>query len=37
MLFDGWMGLARVLIVGTLAYIALVLFLQVSGKRTLTS
>ena len=36
MLFDGWMGLARVLIVGPLAYIALVLFLRISGKRTLT-
>ncbi len=36
MLFDGWMGLARVLIVGPLAYTALVLFLRVSGKRTLT-
>lgn len=36
MLFDGWMGLGRVLIVGPLAYVALVLFLRVSGKRTLT-
>ena len=36
MFFDGWTGLARVLIVGTLAYIALVLFLRISGKRTLT-
>ena len=36
MLFDGWMGLARVMIVGPLAYTALVLFLRISGKRTLT-
>ncbi len=36
MLFDGWMALGRVLIVGPLAYVALVLFLRVSGKRTLT-
>ena len=36
MFFDSWMGLARVLIVGTLAYSVLVLFLRISGKRTLT-
>jgi uncharacterized membrane protein YcaP (DUF421 family) len=36
MLFDGFAGLGRVLVVGTLAYLALVLFLRVSGKRTLT-
>lgn len=36
MFFDGWVGLARVLIVGTLAYATLVLFLRISGKRTLT-
>ena len=36
MFFDDWTGLGRVLIVGTLAYAALVLFLRISGKRTLT-
>jgi hypothetical protein len=36
MLFDSWAGLGRVLLVGTLAYAALVLLLRVSGKRTLT-
>ena len=35
MFFDGWFGLLRVLVVGTLAYAALVLVLRVSGKRTL--
>ncbi|UHC14327.1 DUF421 domain-containing protein [Methylobacterium currus] len=36
MFFDTWSGLARVMIVGPLAYLALVLFLRISGKRTLT-
>jgi uncharacterized membrane protein YcaP (DUF421 family) len=36
MFFDGWAGLGRVLIVGVLAYAGLVLFLRVSGKRTLS-
>lgn len=36
MFFDSWAGLGRVLVVGTLAYIALVAILRVSGKRTLT-
>jgi uncharacterized membrane protein YcaP (DUF421 family) len=36
MFFDNWMGLGRVLVVGTLAYLALVLTLRVSGKRTLS-
>lgn len=36
MLFDSWAGLGRVLMVGVLAYAALVLLLRVSGKRTLT-
>jgi uncharacterized membrane protein YcaP (DUF421 family) len=35
MLFQGWSGIARTLIVGTLAYLVLVLFLRISGKRTL--
>lgn len=36
MFFDNWTGLGRVLVVGTLAYLALVLTLRVSGKRTLS-
>ena len=36
MLFDSWSGLGRVVLVGTLAYAALVLLLRISGKRTLT-
>ncbi|MGE3269347.1 MAG: DUF421 domain-containing protein [Chloroflexota bacterium] len=36
MLFDSWTGLARVVIVGTLAYAGLVILLRVSGKRTLS-
>ncbi|HYH10849.1 MAG TPA: YetF domain-containing protein [Thermomicrobiales bacterium] len=35
-LFDNWSGLGRTLLVGTLAYIVLVLMLRVSGKRTLS-
>jgi uncharacterized membrane protein YcaP (DUF421 family) len=36
MFFDTWTGLGRVLVVGTVAYVALVAILRVSGKRTLT-
>ena len=36
MFFDTWSGLGRVLVVGTLAYAAVVVLLRVSGKRTLT-
>ena len=36
MFFHSWMGLVRVPIVGTLAYVALVMFIRISGKRTLT-
>jgi len=36
MFFESWAGLGRVLVVGVLAYAALVLLLRVSGKRTLT-
>jgi len=36
MFFESWMGMARILIVGTLAYVALLLCLRVSGKRTLS-
>ena len=34
--FDGWPTLMRTALVGTLAYIALVAFLRVSGNRTLS-
>lgn len=33
--FGGWEPVARILVVGTLAYAALVLLLRISGKRTL--
>jgi uncharacterized membrane protein YcaP (DUF421 family) len=36
MLFASWTDLGRVLVVGVLAYVALVILLRVSGKRTLT-
>ena len=36
MFFHSWAGLARVPTVGVLAYVALVLFIRISGKRTLT-
>ncbi len=36
MFFQGWAGLGRVAVVGVLAYVALVLLLRVSGKRTLS-
>lgn len=36
MFFDGWDDLGRVLVVGTLAYIGLVIMLRVTGKRTLS-
>jgi hypothetical protein len=35
MIFDGWTGPLRTLVVGVLAYVALVALLRVSGKRTL--
>lgn len=35
MLFQGWSGIVRTILVGTLAYAFLVLSLRVSGKRTL--
>lgn len=34
--FSGWGGLGRVLVVGVLAYSALVVLLRISGKRTLS-
>ena len=36
MLFQGWTGPARTVLVGALAYVGLVLFLRISGKRTLS-
>ncbi|MFN2441460.1 MAG: DUF421 domain-containing protein, partial [Thermoanaerobaculia bacterium] len=36
MFFDDIQGLIRVFVISILAYVALVLFLRVSGKRTLT-
>lgn len=35
-LFKGWESIGRVLVVGTLAYAGLLLFLRISGKRTLS-
>lgn len=36
MIFDSWTALLRILVVGALAYVALVAILRISGKRTLT-
>jgi uncharacterized membrane protein YcaP (DUF421 family) len=36
MFFDDWNGLLRTLVVGILAYVAIVLLLRVTGKRTLS-
>lgn len=35
MFFQDWSGVVRTLVVGSLAYVSLVLFLRISGKRTL--
>lgn len=35
-LFDGWSGVVRIVIIAPAAYIALVLILRLSGKRTLS-
>ena len=35
MFFNSWYSIARVIIIGTMSYFALVLLLRVSGKRTL--
>ncbi|MGK9054265.1 DUF421 domain-containing protein [Neorhizobium petrolearium] len=35
MFFQNWTGIVRTVVVGSLAYAALVLFLRISGKRTL--
>lgn len=34
--FESWLGLGRVLLVGTLAYLALIAAMRASGKRTLS-
>lgn len=34
--FSGWESLIRTLIVGVLAYVSLIIFLRISGKRTLS-
>ncbi|SLN65788.1 hypothetical protein ROJ8625_03365 [Roseivivax jejudonensis] len=36
MLYQGWEGIVRTLVVGTLAYVALVAVLRVTGNRTLS-
>jgi hypothetical protein len=36
MLFSGWESLLRTLIVWMLAYVSLIVFLRISGKRTLS-
>jgi uncharacterized membrane protein YcaP (DUF421 family) len=36
MFFESWSGLVRVAVIGTAAYVALIVVLRVSGKRTLT-
>jgi uncharacterized membrane protein YcaP (DUF421 family) len=36
MLFQNWSGILRTILVGILAYVTLVLFLRISGKRTLS-
>jgi uncharacterized membrane protein YcaP (DUF421 family) len=33
--YDDWTGLVRVVVVGTAAYLALIVLLRISGKRTL--
>ena len=35
MLFQSWSGIVRTVLVGSIAYVTLVLFLRISGKRTL--
>lgn len=34
--FDGWEGLARTLAIGVMAYVVMITFLRISGKRTLS-
>lgn len=35
MFFEGWQGIVRTLVVGTLAYVTVVVFLRIAGARTL--
>ena len=35
MFYDGWYGLVRVAVLGTCGYVALIVLLRISGKRTL--
>ncbi len=35
MFYDGWSGLVRVVVMGTCSYLALIVLLRISGKRTL--
>ena len=36
MFFESWFGLIRVIVVGVVAYIAVIIWLRISGKRTLS-
>jgi uncharacterized membrane protein YcaP (DUF421 family) len=36
MWFEGWSSLARIIVLGSIGYVALVVLLRVSGKRTLS-
>ncbi len=36
MIFDGWIPILRTLVAGLSAYIALIVILRISGKRTLS-
>ena len=36
MFFNDWYGLLRVLIIGVLAYVAVIIWLRITGKRTLS-
>ena len=36
MFFNGWEGIGRTVLAGTLAYVALIILLRISGKRTLS-
>src|SRR2546423_14694901 len=36
MFFQGWAAIGRVMVLGVLAYLAVVFFLRLSGKRTLS-
>jgi len=36
MFFEDWSGIIRILIVGVFAYVALIIYLRVAGKRTLS-